>query len=87
MVMADLPQPRKTVQLVRGLYIDLKERGVLQGTLDRVRAEFGADPAAAARLLAVGESPRDPQLDPLEHAAWTAVCSVILNLDETLTKE
>jgi hypothetical protein len=66
---------------------DLKERDVLQGTWDRVRAEFGSDPAAAARLLAVGESPRDPQLDPLEHAAWTAVCSVILNLDETLTKE
>ena len=36
--------------------------------------------------LAVGESPRDEELDPAELAAWTMVASVILNLDETVTK-
>ena len=63
------------------------ERRVLLGALERSRREFAADPAAAGRLLAVGESPRDPALDPIEHAALAAVGSVILNLDEALTKE
>ena len=63
------------------------ERRVLLGALERSRREFAADPDAAGRLLAVGESPRDAALDPIEHAALAAVGSVILNLDEALTKE
>jgi hypothetical protein len=63
------------------------ERRVLLGTLERSRREFAADPAAAGRLLAVGESPRDAEFDLVEHAALAAVGSVILNLDEALTKE
>ena len=43
-------------------------------------------PQAAKKLLAVGEAPRDEALDPAELAAWTMVASVILNLDETMTK-
>jgi hypothetical protein len=35
----------------------------------------------------VGESARDKRLDASELAAWTTVASVILNLDETITKE
>jgi hypothetical protein len=50
-------------------------------------AAYRADPAAARKLLAVGESKPDPALDPVELAAWTAVSSVILSLDETITKE
>ena len=42
--------------------------------------------AAALKLLAVGESPRDPHLDTAELAAWTNVAGVILNLDEVLNK-
>ncbi|MBA3483345.1 MAG: hypothetical protein H0T51_16170, partial [Pirellulales bacterium] len=43
-------------------------------------------PSAAAALLAVGESPRDATLDAVVHAAWTNVALVILNLDESVTK-
>lgn len=57
------------------------------GALERSRREFAADPDAAGRFLAVGESPRDVAIDPVEHAALAAVCSAILNLDETLTRE
>ena len=39
------------------------------------------------KLVAVGESPRDKRLDAAELAAWTTVASVILNLDETITKQ
>jgi hypothetical protein len=48
---------------------------------------YGTDPDAAPRLLAVGESPRDQTLDPTGHAALTAVCLAIFNLDEALTRE
>jgi hypothetical protein len=41
---------------------------------------------AASQLLGVGESSRNQQLDDAELAAWTIVASVILNLDETITK-
>lgn len=63
------------------------ERDLLLRALDRHRAHYAADPAAAAALLAVGESPRDAALDPVEHAAWTLVCHTLFNLDEFLTKE
>ena len=39
------------------------------------------------QLIRHGESPLDPKLDPVELAAYTATASVILNLDETITKE
>jgi len=50
------------------------------------RAKFAADPAAAKKLLAVGHSPLPEKLDPAELAAWTTVASLVLNLDETISK-
>jgi len=50
-------------------------------------AIYRADADAARSLLAVGEAKRDESLDPAEHAALTAVCLAILNLDESLTRE
>jgi hypothetical protein len=38
-------------------------------------------------LLAVGESPRDTTLDPAEHATLATLCGLLLNLDETLSRE
>ena len=42
---------------------------------------------AAEELLAIGQSPRDKALDPLELAAHACVANVILNLDEVMTRE
>ena len=39
------------------------------------------------QLVRLGESPVADGLDPAELAAYTATASVILNLDETITKE
>jgi hypothetical protein len=64
-----------------------REETILLGRLAKLRAQFAADPAAARELASAGEAPRLASLDPVEHAAWTAVCSLILNLDETLSKE
>ena len=41
----------------------------------------------SAKLVRVGESKSNPKLDKSELAAWTTVASMILNLDETITKE
>lgn len=63
------------------------EKKTLLHGLKRYQHEFAADPSSATQLLAVGESPRDAGLDSVEHAAWTVLCSLILNLDEALNKE
>lgn len=50
-------------------------------------AEFRSDPAEADKLLSVGESKTSNDADPIELAANTMVCNVLLNLDEVVTKE
>jgi len=50
-------------------------------------ATFRADPDAATSLAGVGKSEVDKNLDPAQLAAMTAVASILLNLDETVTKE
>jgi hypothetical protein len=46
-----------------------------------------ADPESVKAFLSVGATPRDESLDAADHAALTAVCLGILNLDEALTRE
>ena len=62
------------------------ERAVVRRTLDQALAAYQREPAAAQKLLAVGESPADAQLPVPELAAWTLVASQVMNLDEALTK-
>jgi hypothetical protein len=59
---------------------------LLQG-LDKHRAEYRRNPAAARKLLSVGEAKVDANLDATELAALAATCSLIMNLDEAVTKE
>ena len=63
------------------------EQRILAARLAQLRAHFSGDQEAALKLLAVGESKRDAKLDPASHAAWTALGSLLLNLDEVVTKE
>jgi len=53
----------------------------------RQREIYTADSDAARALVSVGASPKEESLDPVDHAALTAVCLAILNLDEALTRE
>jgi hypothetical protein len=64
-----------------------KEKTLLLARLEKLRGQFAADPAAALQLASVGEAARPESLDPVEHAAWTALCSLLMNLDEVLSKE
>ncbi len=64
-----------------------KEVKALSELAQQELARYQHDREAALKLLEVGESPFDKKLDVSELAAWTAVASAILNLDETITKE
>jgi hypothetical protein len=48
--------------------------------------KYVGDRQAAIKYLGYGEHARDEKLDPGELAACAAVASLILNLDETITK-
>jgi hypothetical protein len=62
------------------------EVGILKKVYGAQLAVYRKDAKAVLKLLSVGETPRDQRLEPAELAAWTMVASVILNLDETVTK-
>ena len=54
--------------------------------LDQQRKRFRADPAAADRYIATGESPAGRHLDPVEVAAWSVTAHAVLCLDEAITR-
>ena len=54
---------------------------------DQFLQQYRQDKQAAVELLSVGEAPRDRSLPVDEHAAMTMTASLIMNLDETITKE
>jgi len=64
-----------------------KEAALLAKSLARFREQYAADPDAAQKLIATGESKPDPNLAAPELAAHTSVGLLLLNLDETLSKE
>ena len=63
------------------------EIATLRRAFEKQRTFFQADAKAAAQVVAVGTAPRAPQLAATDHAALTAVCLAIFNLDEALTRE
>jgi len=65
---------------------DAKELAVLTRTLVEQRKIFAADPASAAKLIAVGDTKAAPTIDPVELAATTVVVQTILNSDAVIWK-
>lgn len=76
-----------TFRLALGREPNQKELQTLLGSLAFYKDLYQTDPKAAAALIGQGESPRDKTIPPSELAPYTAVASLILNLDETITKE
>ena len=64
-----------------------RERSILLNSYRYNLDRYQTHPEAALKLLMQGESPRDTSLNPNELAAWTQVASLILNLDETVTRQ
>jgi mono/diheme cytochrome c family protein len=63
------------------------ERQVVLETLNAFEKRYSSDPKAGVQFLSQGESPRDEKLDPAELAAYSTVASLVLNLDEAVTKQ
>jgi hypothetical protein len=63
------------------------EEEILKSDLEHHLEVYRKDPKAAVKLLTEGESPVNEKLDVSELAAYMAVASLILNFDETITKE
>jgi mono/diheme cytochrome c family protein len=58
-----------------------------QRLLDLLNKELAAFERLPAEALAMLPRKKDPALDPKQLAAWTTVSRVLLNLDETITRE
>ncbi|MBT4845147.1 MAG: DUF1553 domain-containing protein, partial [Planctomycetaceae bacterium] len=63
------------------------EQRAMLSLLEEARARFQAETEKAIALLTTGDSTRNTKLDSIELAAWTTVTSVLLCLDETISKE
>jgi hypothetical protein len=74
-------------RLATGRIPDSQETAVLVEAANEALADFRQHRDEAAALLTVGASKSNQSPDPQELAAWTTVASMILNLDETITKE
>lgn len=64
-----------------------KETALLTSSLSRFRNQFSAGAEAASKLITTGESKPDANLPAPELAAHTSLALMLLNLDETLSKE
>ncbi len=77
---------QRAFQMATGRMPNSDETSVLVQALEEMEASFRSNPSDAEALLAVGESEASSEHSPIQFAAFTAVMSLILNLDETLTK-
>jgi hypothetical protein len=67
--------------------LEPRKSGVLLGSFQHYLDSFQTNPEAARKLVSEGDSPRNEKLNVSELAAYTTVASLILNMDETVTKE
>ena len=73
-------------RLTTGRFPKPPEVSVLTKMQSQALVAFQRDPERAAKLLKVGESPRNPAFDDAELASWTVVAQAILNLDEVVSR-
>jgi hypothetical protein len=90
-VLADAPADDKgrihwVWREVLGRDAEPAEANVLARLLKKHRAQYATDLKAAKALVSVGISPQPKDADAAELAAWTSVCRVLLNLNETITR-
>jgi hypothetical protein len=63
------------------------ERQTLKASFEAQRQWYSANLAEAEKLLRIGEKRNDAKLPVAELAAYTTVASLLLNLDEVITKQ
>jgi len=65
---------------------DPKEFSMLTVALAKQRELYQKDPKAAEKAIQVGESTPKKVAAPAEIASWTLIANLVLNLDETVTR-
>ena len=78
---------KQAYRLTLGREPKASEMTILSRTLEQFERQYQQDPQAAEEFLKQGDSPRDPRWKAPELAAYTALASLVLNLDEAVTKE
>ena len=73
-------------RLVLARHPSTEEMEVVRAALGEHLAKYQAAPEAAAKLIRQGESPPKAGLAEPELAAWTLIANLLLNLDETITR-
>jgi hypothetical protein len=63
------------------------EKRVIADLAQRNIAKFRQDRAAAGKLIHIGESDAGQEMDAAALAGWTTAASVVLSLDEAITKQ
>lgn len=75
------------VQLILGREPSNDELNLLKSGYERHLKNYQEHPADAKSLIGIGEYPANPELNLPELATCTTIASMILNLDEAVTRE
>ena len=76
---------RRACDWALGRPMKASDVSVLEAALNRYRKLYAANPAAAKKLLTIGDWPQNPEVPASEEAAWMLVCSTLMNTDEFIT--
>jgi hypothetical protein len=66
---------------------DLEEISILETRIEQLRLEYSQLTDEAMKIIKIGEYRLNEKLDPIEHASYTVLSSLLLNLDETITRQ
>jgi len=66
---------------------DTEEMTILKKRLQKLRSDYDTLPEEAQKLIAIGEYPVNRDLAVVDYAAYTALSSLVFNLDETITRQ
>lgn len=61
-----------------------EEIDIISERLEKLRKQFQEDNESARKIISAGEYPVNEQLDLVNYASFSLICSLLLNLDETL---
>ncbi len=64
-----------------------EELRILKNRLADLRTEFSSNPEEAQKIVSVGEYPVNAGIDRAEYATYAVLSSLLLNLDETITRQ
>jgi hypothetical protein len=84
---SDIDRLGQALTMATGRPAQAEEVNLLARRLTKLHAHYARHLGEANELLSVGEAKPDPALDTAQVAALTGITSLILNLDEVLTKE